>query len=115
MEYIERLKEKHWVGNSYRKPYIKQNPTKAYRRQIRRVQKQHIDDIIKLVNVEDYEIPCKREIVNDYDVIDYRYIQFPDVGSVYLVDAPKKKTVRKVYKVLGRTYKIDYNVLNVCK
>lgn len=115
MKYISKLKQKHWVGNSYRKPYYKQTPTRQYRRRIRRVQKQYIDDIIKLVDNSNYEIPDKREIVNDYDVIDYRYIRFPKLGSYYLLDEPKKAYTHKKLKLSRSIIKFREVHLDVCK
>lgn len=63
------------MSRSKRKPIYKDKGWEhdIYNKRIRRIQKQVIKDIINLRNMEDYNIPLDREIVNDYDISDYRF------------------------------------------
>jgi len=60
--------------------YKKHNWTKvrgwlheSYNKLIRRIQKQKVKDIANLTDMEDYDIPNPKTIVNDWDVVDYKY------------------------------------------
>lgn len=61
------------MSRSKRKPIYKDKGWEHdnYNKAIRRVQKQKIKDIINLRDVETYNIPLGREIVNDYNVCDF--------------------------------------------
>lgn len=50
-------------------PKVKRN---WYNRRVKRHQRQQTRDILTLKDILDYEISSSREIVNDYDVCDYK-------------------------------------------
>lgn len=51
-------------------PKVKRN---WYNRRVKRHQRQQTRDILTLKDILDYEISSSREIVNDYDVCDYKF------------------------------------------
>lgn len=63
------------MSRSKRLPYIKDNggrgAHKVYRRKIRRKIRQSVRDISNLSDIETYEIPNPRTIVNGYNWCDY--------------------------------------------
>lgn len=59
------------MSRSKRKPIYKDRGDNNYNKAIRRVQKQIIKDIINLRDIESYNIPLEREIVNDYNICDF--------------------------------------------
>lgn len=70
------------MSRSKKKPICKDKGigSNIYNRTIRRIQKSKVRDIINLKDIEFYDIPNSKVIVNDYDyydfIIDYRFISY---------------------------------------
>lgn len=63
------------MGKSYKKAIIKDKTnTKTYRRAIRGSQNTFIrSNLDKMLNDEDFVIPDRKEIINDYDYSDWKF------------------------------------------
>ena len=60
------------MSKSFKLPIIKDKTDhKFFRRTVRRIVNQKIKDIKNLVDLDSYEIPNTKTIVNDYDYCDY--------------------------------------------
>lgn len=72
------------MSKSYKLPIYKDKGIchhKFFRRKIKRLIRQKVKDIKNLLDIESYEIPNFKSLVNDYDwcdyILDYRYIKRP--------------------------------------
>lgn len=65
------------MSRSKKLPWIKDNGGKGmhtlYRRKIKRRIRQAVRDILRLSDVETYDIPNPKTIVNDYNWCDYKF------------------------------------------
>ena len=67
------------MSKSYRKAIIKDKPknyniSRFYHRTVRRVQNQSIRNIPNLSDIDEYVIPREKEIFNDWNYCDYRFV-----------------------------------------
>lgn len=75
------------MSKSYKLPIYKDGTADAhrfFRRKIKRAIRQKVRDIKNLLDVDSYELPSSKSIVNDYDwsdyKLDYRFIKRPKLG-----------------------------------
>lgn len=65
------------MSRSKKLPWIKDNGGKGshtiYRRKVKRRIRQSVRDISRLSDIETYDIPNPKTIVNDYDWCDYKF------------------------------------------
>ena len=60
------------MSRSYRKAIIK-DKDRTYFRKIRRICNSYIRGVVNFLDMEDYLIPKRQEIFNDYNYCDHRY------------------------------------------
>lgn len=89
------------MSRSIRQPYIKdkggRNAHNIYRRKIKRRIRQAIKDISRLTDIESYELPNPKTLVNDYTWCDWWFdynIPFKDYPLDKFYE-DKKKIMRK--------------------
>ena len=61
------------MSKSYKKAVYKDKGDSEYNKRIRRVVKNDVKKIKHLTDIDNYEIRNGKEIVNDYDVSDYKF------------------------------------------
>lgn len=75
------------MSKSYKLPIYKDGTADAhrfFRRKIKRIIRQKVRDIKNLLDVDSYELPSSKSLVNDYDwsdyKLDYRFVKRPKLS-----------------------------------
>ena len=73
---ISYLKAKHWIGNSYKEPIYQDKGIgrQFWRRWRRRVERQEVRRMKQLEDMSEYTFRDAKELINDYDYMDYKLI-----------------------------------------
>lgn len=73
---ISYLKAKHWIGNSYKEPIYQDKGIgrRFWRRWRRRVERNEVRKMNQFEDMSEYMVKDSKELLNDYDYKEYRFI-----------------------------------------
>ena len=75
-------------------PIVKDKTGRWYNKTIRRTIKRAVRDIKNLSDILSYYIPNNKEIVNQYDICDYKldfskYLKYPKIRKLFHIESEK--------------------------